>query len=102
MSSSASSSYRERALNRINENNNESTDNVELLKELENSNKQIQTLQGNIAILNSQLEVQKKINIGLGVAYGILLLAVGIKLFLSKYKAKIRKHVIEELKNNNN
>ena len=94
------SSYRERALARVNENNeiNEiSAETSELIKELENSNKQIQSLQGNIAILNSQLSMQKQINIGLGIAYFVLILSILIKIFLTKYAKVIRNKTIEEL-----
>lgn len=74
----------------------------ELVKELEANEKEIQVMQNNVAILNSKLWVQKQINIGLGIAYAVLLLTIGIRLFLSRYKAKIRIQTIEELKNENN
>ena len=70
---------------------------TELIKEIENKDTEIHALQSNVAILNSKLWSQKQINIGLGLAYAMLLLCIGVKIFLAKYKAKIRKDLIKEL-----
>jgi hypothetical protein len=109
------SSYRERALARVNENNDNLLEDLasgkysikskydnlstnELIKEIESKDAEIHTLQSNVAVLNSKLYAQKQINIGLGVAYFLLILCISIKMFLVKYAKRIRNKTIEELK----
>ena len=112
------SSYNERALAKVNENNDnwledlasgkysikskyDNLSTAELIKEIENKDAEIHTLQSNVAILNSKLWSQKQINIGLGIAYFVLILSILIKIFLSKYAKVIRNKTIEELNSQN-
>lgn len=65
--------------------------------EIETLKTTIQNLEYSLVTRNSELKTQKQISFVLGIILSIIVFGSIIKIFLSKYKEKIRKDLMKEL-----